>query len=215
MRKLLLVVPIVMLGVGSTACATKKFVRGEVGQVSSKVDTLGRRSNRRRSALGRTKARIGEVDTRPAPRSTAIARARRAADTKASGDGRHGGDASRSGRQATNRVCLRSRPERGPGQLQVRQDRPARTRQGSGSTRWSPAQGRPEGRVLRDRRPHGQRRRRIYNEKLGMERAEAVKRYLYEQHQIPLHRMNVISYGEDKPVATTRPRTAARRTAAS
>ena len=36
---------------------------------------------------------------------------------------------------------------------------------------------------------------------LGMERAEAVKRYLYEQHQMPLHKMNVISYGEEKPVA--------------
>jgi peptidoglycan-associated lipoprotein len=42
---------------------------------------------------------------------------------------------------------------------------------------------------------------RIYNERLGMERAEAVKRYLYEKHQIPLHKMNVISYGEEKPVA--------------
>ena len=40
-----------------------------------------------------------------------------------------------------------------------------------------------------------------FNENLGLERAEAVKRYLYEQHQIPLHRINVISYGEDKPVA--------------
>jgi outer membrane protein OmpA-like peptidoglycan-associated protein len=39
------------------------------------------------------------------------------------------------------------------------------------------------------------------NERIGLERAEAVKRYLYEQHQIPLHRMNVISYGPDKPVA--------------
>ena len=39
------------------------------------------------------------------------------------------------------------------------------------------------------------------NMKLGQERAEQVKRYLYEQHQIPLHKMNVISYGEDKPVA--------------
>ncbi|MBM3820259.1 MAG: OmpA family protein, partial [Acidimicrobiia bacterium] len=39
------------------------------------------------------------------------------------------------------------------------------------------------------------------NERLGMERAEAVKRYLYETHQIPLHKMNVISYGEDKPVS--------------
>ena len=28
-----------------------------------------------------------------------------------------------------------------------------------------------------------------------------MKRYLYEQYQIPLHKMNVISYGEEKPVA--------------
>jgi peptidoglycan-associated lipoprotein len=40
-----------------------------------------------------------------------------------------------------------------------------------------------------------------YNEKLGLARAEAVKMYLYEQHQIPLHRMNTISYGENNPVA--------------
>jgi peptidoglycan-associated lipoprotein len=39
------------------------------------------------------------------------------------------------------------------------------------------------------------------NERLGMERAETVKRYLYEQHQVPLHKINVISYGEEKPIA--------------
>ena len=39
------------------------------------------------------------------------------------------------------------------------------------------------------------------NERLGLERAEAVKRYLHESHMLPLHRMNVISYGEEKPVA--------------
>ncbi len=45
-----------------------------------------------------------------------------------------------------------------------------------------------------------------YNDQLGLERAEAVKRYLYQEHQIPLHRINVISYGSEKPVApnTTR-----------
>ncbi len=40
-----------------------------------------------------------------------------------------------------------------------------------------------------------------YNTKLGQERAEAVKRYLYEAHQVPLHKINVISYGEEKPVS--------------
>jgi outer membrane protein OmpA-like peptidoglycan-associated protein len=39
------------------------------------------------------------------------------------------------------------------------------------------------------------------NERIGLERAEAVERYLYEQYQIPLPKMDVISYGEDKPVA--------------
>ena len=39
------------------------------------------------------------------------------------------------------------------------------------------------------------------NERLALERAEAVKRYLYEHHQVPLHKMNVISYGEERPVA--------------
>jgi len=39
------------------------------------------------------------------------------------------------------------------------------------------------------------------NYKLGLERAEAVKRYLYENQQIPLHKINVISYGEEKPIA--------------
>jgi peptidoglycan-associated lipoprotein len=44
------------------------------------------------------------------------------------------------------------------------------------------------------------------NERIGLERADAVKRYLYEAHQIPLHKINIISFGEAKPVApnTTR-----------
>jgi len=39
-----------------------------------------------------------------------------------------------------------------------------------------------------------------YNMKLGLERAEAVRRYLSEAG-IPLHRMSTISYGEANPVA--------------
>ena len=42
------------------------------------------------------------------------------------------------------------------------------------------------------------------NEKIGMERAEAVKKYLYEQYQIPLHKINVISYGAEKPVSSNK-----------
>ena len=34
-----------------------------------------------------------------------------------------------------------------------------------------------------------------------MRRAEAVKSYLYEQHNVPLHKMNTFSFGESRPAA--------------
>ena len=40
-----------------------------------------------------------------------------------------------------------------------------------------------------------------YNLRLGHGRAEAVYSYLHTQHGIPLHRMDVFSYGESKPIA--------------
>jgi len=41
-----------------------------------------------------------------------------------------------------------------------------------------------------------------YNQALGVRRAEAVMQYLSEQHQIPLDRMKITSFGEDAPAAT-------------
>lgn len=40
-----------------------------------------------------------------------------------------------------------------------------------------------------------------YNMKLGEQRAEAVRRYLSQQHGLALHRMSIISYGETSPIA--------------
>ena len=34
-----------------------------------------------------------------------------------------------------------------------------------------------------------------------MERANNTRRYLHEAHQLPLHKISIISYGEDQPVA--------------
>lgn len=45
-----------------------------------------------------------------------------------------------------------------------------------------------------------------YNEELGLERAEAVRRYLNMNQHIPLHRMSVISYGESAPVTDNKSR---------
>ena len=46
-----------------------------------------------------------------------------------------------------------------------------------------------------------------YNYELGLERAEAVRRYLNAKGGIPLHRMSVISYGEMEPITDNNSRT--------
>ena len=75
MRRLLVAIPIAVLAVGgSTACATKKFVRTSVGQVNDKVDSLGKSleetqerphvpvRNRSRLVPGHDVGRLGQED---------------------------------------------------------------------------------------------------------------------------------------------------------
>lgn len=45
-----------------------------------------------------------------------------------------------------------------------------------------------------------------YNDQLGERRAEAVRRYLSRQHQLPLARMSTISYGDTLPLESNKSR---------
>jgi len=63
MRKLFVAVPIALLAVGgSTACASKKFVRTSVGEVNDKVDSLGRSVEETQERTRRNEGRLSEVD---------------------------------------------------------------------------------------------------------------------------------------------------------
>ena len=42
----------------------------------------------------------------------------------------------------------------------------------------------------------------VYNERLGLDRAESVRRYLAEQFRIPAGQISVVSYGENNPAAS-------------
>ena len=43
-----------------------------------------------------------------------------------------------------------------------------------------------------------------FNDHLGQERAEAVRRYLSREHKLPLGRMSTISYGDTLPVESNK-----------
>ena len=149
MRKFLVAIPIAVIAIGgSTACATKKFVRTSVGEVNDKVDSMGRvartdpgASARRRGTNHRSRTKAARAARRPRRRRLATQAARRDSGQQRGDGGQRrgdrGGGQGRSGRQGDQAARVRGRAERGRGQLQVRQDRSARRGQGASWTSWS------------------------------------------------------------------------------
>ncbi len=208
MRKSLLAASILALSVVvAPACASKKFVRTEVGNVNSKVDTLTGTVEETQERTRRNEERIGVVDEKAEAAGRSATSARAAADAAAAAAKDVDGKvvtvnnrvtaveaASRrliyevtlsedQGNFAFNKTDL-------PDAAKARLDQMVTDLKADPKGVFIEIEGHTDNVGGTD-----------INERIGLERAEAVKRYLYEQHQVPLHKINVISYGEDKPVA--------------
>jgi len=205
MRKSLFAASMLALTVAvAPACATKKFVRTEVGNVNSKVDTLNGSLEETQERTRQNEARIGAVDTKAEAAGRSATEARAAADAAAAaakeGDARLGGridEVVASSRRLVYEVTLSE--DQGNfkfGATSLPDEAKARLDMMIGQLKQD-----PKGVYIEIEGHTDNVGSRELNERLGLERAEAVKRYLYEQHQVPLHKINVISYGEEKPVA--------------
>lgn len=200
MRKLLLAAAVLALGAGSTACASKGFVHDRVGEVNEKVTTLSgtveetqERTRKNETKLGEHDQKIGEVDQK-ADGAQRRAEEARSAATMASEKADKLDAASK---RLVYEVVLsddKSKFRFGRAMLspeaKVEIDKLVEQLAADPKNMFLEIEGHTDG-------VGGAK----YNEQLGLQRAESVKRYLYEQHNIPLHKMNVISFGETKPVA--------------
>jgi outer membrane protein OmpA-like peptidoglycan-associated protein len=224
MRRSLFVASMLAVTVAvAPACATKKFVRTEVGGVNTKVDTLTGTVEQTQERVRQNEGRIGEVDTRVTQLDQKVDTRVAAVDQKAEAAGKSASDArsaadtaagaakavnsrvdtvEASARKLVFEVTLSE--DQGnfkfgkidlPDQAKMRLDEVINQLKADPKNVFIEIEGHTDN--VGDK---------LYNEKLGMERAEAVKRYLYEAHQIPLHKINVISYGEDKPIAPNKTR---------
>jgi outer membrane protein OmpA-like peptidoglycan-associated protein len=206
MRKYVLALSVVALAAaGSTGCATKGFVRNRVGEVNDKVESVSKsledtqeRTRKNEAAINEADKKIVQVDQHAAAANDAATTARSAADSAATK-----ADAVD---KATKRIVyeVTLSEDQGNfkfGQAQLPDEAKARIDEVVKQLKAN-----PNGAYLEIEGYTDDRGPKAYNEKLGLDRAESVKRYLYEQHQIPLHRISVISYGPDKPIApnTTR-----------
>ena len=88
MKKLIVAVPVLALALGgTTACATKKMVRTQVGEVNGKVETLAKSVEENQERTRANEGRIGEVDQKAqAAGQRADAANKSAAEARAAAD---------------------------------------------------------------------------------------------------------------------------------
>jgi peptidoglycan-associated lipoprotein len=190
---------------GTSACATKKFVNTRVGEVDDRVATVS-------GELEKNQQRINEVDQK----AGAAGEAARAADARAAA----AGDTASAARAAAAEAGERAEALDKAGRRLVYE---VVMNEATGGFKFGKTELPDDAKAALDKvitdlqaDPKG-----VFfeieghtdsvgsprvNERLGLQRAEAVKRYLYETHQVPLHKINVISYGEEKPVADNKTR---------
>jgi outer membrane protein OmpA-like peptidoglycan-associated protein len=213
MRKSLFAVAMLAVTVAiAPACSSKKFVRTEVGGVNAKVDTLSGTVEKTQERTRVNEERIAQVDTKAETAGKSAQDARAAADGALARANAVGAEANKSVTTVNTRVdtveaanrklifAVTLSEDQGnfklgktelPDEAKARLDQVvAQIKADTKSNIFIEIEGHTDNVGSKEA-----------NDVLGYDRAEAVKRYLYEQHQIPLHKISVISYGEDKPVA--------------
>jgi len=171
--------------VGTTGCATKKYVKTETGAVNTRVDEVQGQVEKNQTRLNQHDQQIGEASRtaqealRRAQEAGKLAEGKFLYETVLSDDkvkfGFDTADLSPEGQAALDEFAAKIKQENKNVYVEI---------QGHTDNVGSEK----------------------YNEELGMLRAESVRRYLNQKQNFPLHRINVISYGETAPVSDNKTR---------
>jgi len=211
-RTQLLIVPMTILAIGgSTACATKKDVRTSVGEVNTKVDSMGRQVEETQERTRANEAKINDVDQRAQAAAQAANQAAQTAGQSADKANQAAATAATSAStantkadaldKASKRLVFEVVLSENEGNFAFgKKDLPDEAKAALDDM-ITKLKADPKGAYFEIEGHTDSIGDPSINEKLGMERAEQVKMYLYEHHQIPLHKINVVSYGETKPIA--------------
>lgn len=180
MKPLILSLSMAALLVGTTGCATKKYVREETGAVNTRVDGVQGQVEEAQTRLNTHERQIGEAS------QTAQDALRRAQEAGKLAEGKF----------LYETVLTDEKVKFGfdtsdlSPEAQAALDEFAGQLKGENKNVYVEIQGHTDSVGSTQ-----------YNEELGLLRAEAVRRYLNQKHGFPLHRINVISYGETAAVA--------------
>ena len=197
--------PIVAIAIGgSTACASKKFVRTSVADVNDKVDSLGRSVEDTQERTRQNEGKIADVDQRAQAAAQQASNAANQAQQTASAAGTKADQATMKADavdKASKRLVYEVVLNEDEGNFKFGKTDLPHEAKAKIDDIIEHLKADPKGAYFEIEGHTDNVGPKDVNDKVGLARAEAVKKYLYEQHQIPLFKMNVISYGEEKPVA--------------
>jgi outer membrane protein OmpA-like peptidoglycan-associated protein len=193
-------VVVCLMGLIGSACASKGFVRDSVGDVNEKVESLSQSLEATQQQTRENAARIEQVDQKAVQAGTAAQTAQTSA-TAARTAAAAAAAKVVAVEAATKRLIFEVVISDEQGNFELgKADLPddVRAKLDDLASRLKAA---PAGNYIEIEGHTDASGATETNDRLGLARAENVKRYLYETYQIPLHKVNVISYGESKPVA--------------
>ena len=190
------VVPCLIAAFALSGCATKKYVGREVGEVNQKVDTLTTEVEKTQERVRKTEVRIEDVNRES---QAGIADAKGSADKALV-------RATEAERAAKGKLIYTVTLSNDKVTFPV--NRAAVSPEAQSMIDQAIAELKAENRgVYFEIEGHTDSTGpEAYNMKLGEDRAMAVRNYLHDQHNIALNRIELISYGEAKPVVDNKNR---------
>jgi peptidoglycan-associated lipoprotein len=182
-----------IVGVAATGCATKKYVGKEVGEINTKVENLSGEVEKTQERVKRNEVRIDEANQ--------AAQSAQAGANEARGIGQQAlTRATEAERAAKGKLIYtvtlsndkvtfpRNKAKISDDARQLVDEAIAQLKQENRGVYFE-IEGHTDSTGPAD-----------YNLKLGEQRAEAVRNYMHDELGIALNRMEIISYGESKPV---------------
>jgi len=182
-----------IVALGASGCATKKYVNREVGEVNAKTDNLSSEMERTQQRVQQNETRIADVDREAqAGKLSAQEALHRAADAEKAAKGK-----------LIYQVTLTDDQVKFPFGKAMMKDEAKESIDQAIAALKSENKG-----VFVEIEGHTDSvGSSAYNQRLGQERAMAVRNYLHEEYGIALSRLEVISYGESQPVSDNKSRT--------
>lgn len=191
-----LIVPVLVAGVALSGCATKKYVSREVGEVNTKVDGLTNEVEQTQERVKRSEVRIDEVNqTAQSGISEAKGSAQQAMSKAVDAEKAAKGKLIYSVTLSNDKVTFPVNRAVVSDDAKVLIDEAIAQLKAENKGVYFEIEGHTDATGPEE-----------YNTKLGADRASAVRNYLHDQHGIALSRIEVISYGESKPVVDNKSR---------